>query len=125
VPVNGFGAGKHVIPKAVDNYHENNMMTATLYGLEGTASSVFLGGMLHADYGDVNSDGHTDIVLSGIRQIFQSDGHGEQILAKEFYVKEIYMYDPPSDTFLRAEDLGENMLIFERAIPGETGGQGL
>ena len=96
---------KYLIPDAVDSYYEESELTAIDYEIsevkgKGTASSVYLGGKLHASYIDVNQDGHTDIVLKGIQQIYETGQDQEQLLKQEHFVTYVYLYDPMIDSFI-------------------------
>lgn len=108
---------KYTIPGAVDNYYEDSRLTAAEYSLASTengditASAVYLGGKLHADYTDINHDGDTDVVLTGIQQIYETGIHQEQIPRKEYYVKDVYLYDSIKDDFLFDEKASELVLI--------------
>ena len=100
---------KYVIPSVVDYCYEDMRSTAIEHGLAHeniTASAVYLGGKLHAKYIDINNDGNTDIILTGIQQIYQ-----EQILKREYYVKKVYLYDVKKDDFVFSEEMSENIPI--------------
>jgi len=115
---------KYTIPYAVDSDYEDMRLTAIEYGLAPeydenfsedneniTASAVYLGGKLHANYVDIDKDGNTDIILTGIQQIYQTGTNNEQILKKEYYIRSIYLYDPLKDDFIFNEELSEKILI--------------
>jgi hypothetical protein len=100
---------KSELPKysisCIDLHFENTAQTAdehgvfSQYGYE-TASSVFLGGKLHASFKDIDGDGHIDIELKGIQQIY-AGGDGEAAeLVREYFVKQIYLFVVKSKTFV-------------------------
>jgi hypothetical protein len=107
---------KYSIPFAVDGHYEEMAIAAIEYGLISEydenirASAVYLGGKLHADYLDVNQDGYTDIVLSGIRRIYQTGEDDKRILKKEYYVRSVYLYDAEKDKFVLNEQISEEIL---------------
>ena len=117
-PINEINKAKYIFPDAVDNHFECMRLTAIEYGLapeyslleleEGEdidgkkekASAVYLGGKLHADYIDINLDGNTDVVLTGIQRIYEEGNNSEQLLKHEYYIKKIYIYDHILDEFV-------------------------
>ena len=118
VPISKPSAPKYGIPDAVDGDYEDMQLTAVQYGLASendenvTASAIYLGGKLHAEYVDLNQDGNTDIVLIGIQQIYQTGiNFREQILRKEYYVKNVYLYDPMKDDFIFSDEMSEMILV--------------
>jgi|GEM_PF-4751966 len=103
IPLNSPGAAQYSIP-AVDCHYEDTEETANEYGVPGemgsgsTASSVYRGGKLEAAYADVDGDGHTDIVLSGVQQIFAEED-GEWVLRQEHFVENVFLFDAAADEF--------------------------
>ena len=107
---------KYLIPDVVDNYYEESELTAIDYEIseakgKGTASSVYLGGKLHASYIDVNQDGHTDIVLKGIQQVYETGQDQGQILKQEYFVTYVYLYDPVIDSFIFNIAMSKKVLV--------------
>jgi|GEM_PF-7086469 len=105
---------------AVDDNYEHMQMTAIEYGLSSDydeniyASEVYLGGKLHAEYHDVNDDGNTDIILSGIQLIYEHisiDDFDERILRKSYYIKNVYVYDSVLNDFIYDEMVSERILL--------------
>ena len=91
--------------------------TAIDYGLASendeniTASAVYPGGKLHASYVDIDKDGNTDIVLTGIQHIYQAGINNGQILKKEYYIRNVYIFDSIKDDFVFKDELSEKILI--------------
>ena len=126
VPIDQPDTVKYSIFGAADDDYEFNKMTAVKYGLskgydeEGdeidnlTASAVYLGGKLNAGFADVNEDGNSDIILTGIRQIYKSEGDGsaeDVTLTKEYYIKYVYLFDHIEDDFVFSQNLSQEILI--------------
>jgi hypothetical protein len=117
-PINEISKAKYSFSDAVDNHYESMRLTAIEYGLapeyslieleegeeidgkKAKASAVYLGGKLCVDYGDVNLDGSTDVVLTGIQRIYEEGNNNEQILKQEYYIKKVYIYDHIIDEFV-------------------------
>ena len=105
------------IPYVVDIEYEDMRLTAIEYGLTSeddeniSASAVYLGGKLNASYADIDGDGNTDIILTGIQQIYQTGTNDKQILKKEYYIKKIYIFDSIKDDFVFKEELSEKIII--------------
>jgi len=108
---------KYTIPYAVDSDYEDMRLTAIEYGLASeedeniSASAVYLGGRLHASYVDIDEDGNTDIGLTGIQQIYQTGINNEQVLKKEYYIKNVYIFDSIKDDFVFKDELSEKIII--------------
>ena len=106
VPIDQPEMVQYSIFGAVDCHNENNKMTAIEYELssgyddEITASAVYLDGKLHADFSDVNNDGNTDIVLTGIQRIYKEFSTDTKELEQEYYIKKVYLFDPMKDDFI-------------------------
>jgi len=116
-PISEPTESKYGIP-AVDHDYEDMRLTALEYGLisgdeeQLTASEIYLGGKLHADYIDINQDGNTDIIMTGIQQIYETGkDFQDQILRREYYVKNVYLYNLAEDDFILSDILSERILI--------------
>lgn len=80
---------------AIDNHLEGmEKETGTL------VSKIFKDGILSPAYKDVNQDGNTDIVLSGVIQEYQSTKETEEELTNEKPVYEVYVFNPEDKTFM-------------------------
>ena len=118
IPLDNLGRAQYSIP-AVDSYYEDTKETATEYGLaqnendDVTASAVYLNGKLHASYTDVDGDGHTDIILSGVQQIFVEEAN-EQELTLLYFVENFFLFDSSTDTFVFSEELSEKNSIMRK-----------
>ena len=122
MPINEPNTVEYLIPNAVDNYYEESELTAIEHEItkangKSSASSVYLGGKLHASYVDVNHDGHTDIVLTGIQQIYETVQNHGQTLKKEYFVKNVYLYDPIMDDFVYNATRSERVLVSNYLTP--------
>jgi len=117
VPISEPGKIKYTIPRAVDHHYEDMALTAVEFGLASeadgtiTASAIYLGGRLNADYIDVNQDGNTDIVLTGVQQVYETGTNHEQILRQVYYIKLVYLYDPIEDDFILNDAMSERVLV--------------
>jgi hypothetical protein len=117
MPISDITRSKYGIPDVIDNHYEDMHATAIEYGLAPendenvTASAVYLGGTLHADYVDANQDGNTDVVLTGIQRIYETGDNNEQILRQEYYVRNAYLYDSIIDDFVVSEKMSVKIQI--------------
>jgi len=106
---------KYSIPNAVDANYEENGLAAIENNLlsdnQNKFSSVYLGGKLNVEYKDVDNDGNTDIILTGIQQIYMVGDNDEQILIKEYYIIYIYIYDLIKDDFIFCDSMSKKILI--------------
>jgi hypothetical protein len=110
------GIVKYTIHYAVDNEYEDNEKTATEYGLlipnsNITASSVYVGGKLDVGYMDIDQDGNTDVVLKGIQQIYEKGLDGIQILRKEYFLENIYLFSSIGNDFVFDEELSRKIPV--------------
>ncbi len=66
-------------------------------------SKIFSGGALTPYFEDINSDGHTDIILHGVQleklQV-ETDDNRYEFIVNESLCKRVYIYDADSDDFI-------------------------
>jgi hypothetical protein len=51
------------------------------------------------------------VIFTGIRQIFIDEDDSK--LWREYYVKQVYLYDPDIDDFVLSDELSQQILINE------------
>ena len=118
IPLDNLGMVKY----SFDKVYDNNM---TFWGIIGAefglkdkdgydvpAADRYVGDKLDFTCEDVNSDGNTDVIFTGIRQIYVGTEMEPQ-LWREYYVKQVYLYDPAQDDFVLSDELSESILINE------------
>jgi len=130
-PITEMNRTKYIFTDAIDDHYECMRSTAIEYGLAPEhsqevisgeifeededghveASTVYLGGKLHADYFDVDQDGNTDVVLTGIQRVYETGNNNEQILKQEYYVKNVFLYNPEIDGFILNNELSMKTML--------------
>jgi hypothetical protein len=76
-----------------------------------TVADRFVGDKLEYSCYDTDGDGNTDVVFTGIREIYLNED--APYLWREYYVKQVYLYDPDIDDFVLSDELSEQILINE------------
>jgi hypothetical protein len=117
VPLDDLGSAKYSFDHVVDRHMGFYQIVGEEFGLlDGdtyrSAADRFANDKLDYFYQDVNDDGNTEFVFYGIRQIYLGD-YEEPILWREYYVKQVYLYDPDIDDFVLSDELSEQILINE------------
>jgi hypothetical protein len=81
------------------------------YGSPILAADILIDKKLDAKYMDIDGDGNTDVVFTGIREIYLNEDDPQ--LWREYYVKQVYLYDPDIDDFVLSDELSQQVLINE------------
>ena len=115
ISLDELGKPQYSIP-AICNYYAETEQIANEYELSSSngdiikASAVYIGGKLSAEYEDIDNDGNTDIVLKGVLQVYETLGNNK-VLQKEYYIKNIYLFEHSSNSFVLNEILSERILL--------------
>ena len=64
---------------------------------------IYPQGSLNVEYVDIDADGLTEIVASGLQQLIITNDEGEDFIGKTFYEKRVYRYD--NNNYVRDENL--------------------
>ena len=87
------------LPSIIDTYREESQALAIEYGFSheydnsARGSLIYPQGSLNVEYVDVDADGLTEIVASGLQQLIITNDEGEDFIGKTFYEKRVYRYD--------------------------------
>jgi hypothetical protein len=113
IPLDNLGEVKY-------SFHTMGYRNPTEYGYgfkdneEGTEPyGVIYDRKLKAEYRDINNDGNTDVILTGTQGVYDSNYDESDLLLREDYVTEVYLYDPDIDDFVLSDELSQQVLINE------------
>jgi len=108
----------------VDKYHEGyvgenvidqfNLPTIYESGPGYGYSFIYNGGYLPVEYKDVNNDGYTDVVFSGIKELVKdSEGvnYDNDTIMAYIYEKEVYLYNTVTKQFDLSNKLSEEKIF--------------
>ena len=99
------GESNSYIEGIIDCYYEQTEKTAILHGLSDKygndilASAVFCDDKLKAQYYDADNDGNTDIIFTGIQQIYLEDKEFFEAPEQEYYCKIVFLFNSEDDKF--------------------------
>jgi len=97
IPIDEPSKEKYAIP-AIGGLGGHDWLAQFNYLSEyGSNATRFKNGHLEADYRDINGDGHTDIVMTGIQEVNNRDR--TEVVA-EYDCKFVYIYDVYEDEFI-------------------------
>lgn len=113
IPIDALGKPRYTIPaigyyaalQSKETALENNLFLG--YSSDYYDTHIFANGKLSAEYLDINKDETTDIILKGILQIYDVDSAKIPELTKEYYYKQVYLYDNTNDGFLYSTEFSK------------------
>ncbi|MDF2514141.1 MAG: peptidase BlaR1 [Herbinix sp.] len=112
-PLDNEKSSTYTIEGAIDHHYES-ISTVDENGTECMSSQIYYNGRLTADYEDVNEDGFTDIILTGIVLKYTGysgeeyfNGYGQ--LTDSLNCKRTYLYQKNEDQFVQSEELLESI----------------
>ena len=72
---------------------------------------LFRGGKLKVNYKDVNGDGSTDVILTGVVNYFDDDGPNPEMVIGSKTCKKVFVWDEKHNVFLKDPAMGEGLDI--------------